>query len=207
MIAGVIPFKGGAEGKTRLACALPAPARRRLNYGMFENVLGRLRSSTLVDRVYVVCPYPLPGADTIHDPGRGLNAALQAAIDVCLDGPAEAILILPADLPYLSNRDVEAMVAMGTHPGSGVVAPSKDGGTGGLLLKRDAMIEPAFGEGSGSRHITLLAATGSEPEVVHRSGLALDIDLPEDLDLLGDQLLDVVWGGDSVDPGRSIGGL
>jgi len=112
----------------------------------------------------------------------------------------DAVLVIPADLPYLSVRDLDAMAdGVADDWSSGVVAPSKDGGTGGLLLRANCLIDPAFGQDSAHRHEQRLRQSGRAPTILHRSGLAIDIDVPADLDLLGDQLLDVAWRADARD--------
>ena len=190
MIIAVVPFKA-SRPKSRLAPALDEHARLQLAESMLNHVLRQLRSSPFVDGILAVSANPVDGVETIADPGDGLNPAVRAGLKAAFDRDASEVLVVPADLPYLAQSDLRAIhdAAVGV---SGVVAPSKDGGTGALLMRRERQIEPEFGEDSGERHVSALSRTGLAPAVVHRSGLAVDIDVPADLDLLGDELVDIV---------------
>ncbi|HEV3311259.1 MAG TPA: 2-phospho-L-lactate guanylyltransferase [Chloroflexota bacterium] len=206
MIVAVVPFKSGAHAKSRLTGAMGPEQRSRLSFQMLHHVLSVLAPVPRIGEVAVVTAGEVDGTTTIPDPGHGLNAAVGAGVRWAQALRATAVLVLPADLPFLSGGDVEAMLRYLTpEPGisTGAVAMSKDGGTGGLLLRPPDLIQPAFGPASGDRHIRLVREAGVAPAKVRRSGLAIDIDVPGDLDLLGDDLLDIVWGGDGHD--RRVG--
>lgn len=202
MIVAIVPFKSGAHSKSRLTSAMSPEQRSRLSFQMLHHVLSILARVPRIDEVAVVTAGEIEGTTTVPDLGHGLDAAVGAGVRWAQASQATAVLVLPADLPFLSGADVEAMLRYLTpEPGiaTGAVAMSKDGGTGCLLLRPPNLIQPAFGPASGKRHIRLVREAGVEPAKVQRSGLAIDIDVPADLDLLGDDLLDIVWGGDEHD--------
>lgn len=206
MIVAVIPYKGDGATKSRLSAAMSANDRSLLGRRLRDHVLEVVSKAKGLDAVALVSTEPANGTTFIADPGLGLNGAVEAGAAWAEDQGAEAILILPADLPFLTAADVAAMIKGQWNETRAVVAPSKDGGTGGLLLQPPGVIRPAFGPHSAQHHVNLLRAVGVEPVILHRSGLALDIDLPEDLDLLGDELLDIAWSSGRHDGGRSIDG-
>jgi 2-phospho-L-lactate/phosphoenolpyruvate guanylyltransferase len=206
LIVAIVPYKGDAATKSRLGSAMSAQDRSLLGGRLRDHVLEVASSAEDLAAVALVSTEPADGVHFIADPGLGLNQAVAAGVGWAEEQGAEAVLILPADLPFLTVADVAAMIAGQSSQHHGVVAPSKDGGTGGLLLRPPRIIQPAFGYGSARTHRDLLEAAGVEPVILHRSGLALDIDSPEDLDLLGDELLDIVWNGGRHHGGRSIDG-
>ncbi len=60
--------------------------------------------------------------------------------------------------------------------GGQVIGPSRDGGTNALAASGPA-IDFSYGPGSFHRHVHVM----DRPEVVVRTGLALDLDNPDDL--------------------------
>jgi 2-phospho-L-lactate guanylyltransferase len=70
-----------------------------------------------------------------------------------------------------------------------VVAPDRRRqGTNALLVCPAGLIEYDFGPGSFQRHCERARAVGARLEILELPSLALDMDLPEDLDLVGDTL-------------------
>jgi 2-phospho-L-lactate guanylyltransferase len=199
----VVPYRGGELAKSRLSPAMSAADRALLAGRLVDHVLLAVRRSEGVSGIVVVSNDSIDGVALLADPGRGLNAALEAGIRRVEEQGAQTVLIVPADLPFLTPADIDILASAGGDADrAGAVAPSKDGGTGGLLLRPPSIVEPRFGVDSGARHAAALRSAGVEPAIVQRSGLALDIDVPEDLDLLGDELLDIVWSRD----GNGLGG-
>lgn len=118
--------------------------------------------------------------------GSGLNGAAASAV-AAADRDGSDWLILHADLPLISRDDIR--VAIERHrPGRYVIAPSYDGGTG--LIMGSGEFPFAYGPGSFHRH--LQAANGTA-EVVIRSGLALDLDTPRDLEAAINHGMKVPW--------------
>jgi 2-phospho-L-lactate guanylyltransferase len=146
--------------------------RERLSARLFAHVAGVLFDSPgLADVALLsdVCPAGWRGR-FLRDEGRGMNAELQAVAGV-LDGP---MLVVHADLPFLSVADVEVMIGAGD-----AVAPDRHGsGTNALALVNPGGFGFAFGEGSFARH----RAAAPAARVVERFGLGFDIDVLEDLD-------------------------
>lgn len=195
MIVAVIPYKGGETGKSRLSSVLTDAQRRVLGRHMLAHVLAVLDGIEDISSSAVVTKDQLDRPHVIPDPGLGLNPAIAVGADWAVEQGAQSMLVLPADLPFLRPSDIRALIDAQPACAGVVVAPSRDGGTGGLLLRPPEVIQAAFGLDSSRTHATSLAVTAGHTVVVHRSGLAIDIDSPEDLDLLGDELLDVVWNG------------
>jgi 2-phospho-L-lactate/phosphoenolpyruvate guanylyltransferase len=185
-VTAVIPLKALDEAKGRLAPAL-APARRRaLAAAMFRHVAATCLAAPSVDAVLVVAG-DVEGARLAEEAGTealiprrpGLHAALELA-DARLDG-APATLVVAADLPLLAVQDIEALCAAGAvrdplTRAAVVVAPTQDGGTGGLLRRPGDITGTAFGPGSAAAHQRMAAEAGVIATVVEREGFALDLD-------------------------------
>lgn len=184
----LVPLRSPGEGKTRLAGSLSRAGRAELAAAMLADVLKALADSP-VDRIVVAASGPggaelatRLGAQVVTDPPgvSSLNAAIAAAAQRL--APVTGLLVVMADLPCLTGRDVGHLLAVQAPVG---LAPTEDGGTGGLLRRPVGALPSAFGPSSAARHADLAAATGTPLEVVHRPGFARDLDTPEDLAGLG----------------------
>ncbi len=66
-----------------------------------------------------------------------------------------------------------------------VIAPDRHGtGTNALLVSPVGLIEYDFGENSFQRHCQRAREAGARLEIVNLPTLGLDLDLPEDLELV-----------------------
>lgn len=183
----IVPVKSLGESKSRLAAVLPAGARAGLMRRLLRHVLTIAQAADCFAEIMVISRDPqvwalahLAGVGVLREDGHTLNAALEQARQAALGDHAEAILVLPADLPQLTVADLDALVALAqTGPGV-VIAPSSMGGTSALLLRPPDAIPFAFGIDSFARHC-LLAQAADLPCRVHQSPtLAFDVDLPAD---------------------------
>jgi len=66
-----------------------------------------------------------------------------------------------------------------------VIAPDRhEQGTNALLISPSGLIEYDFGENSFQRHCEQAKKSGARLEIVNLPSLGLDLDLPEDLELI-----------------------
>src|SRR3954454_21349786 len=125
----VVPYRGRG-GKRRLA-PLDDRAREAVAAAMLADVVA---AATAVGRTLVVAG-ELPRAldvpvELVADPGRGLGAAVAAALAHVTDGP---VLVVNADLPCVTPRDL--LTLLGELPEGGLaVADAADGTTNALAL-------------------------------------------------------------------------
>jgi 2-phospho-L-lactate guanylyltransferase len=190
----LVPVKPFDEGKSRLAGVLPADARAALSQAMLARVLDRAQASGVLAGVLVVSrdPHVLTyarkaGVNIVHETGHDLNEALTEASEQAVKLGAEAVLVLPADLPLLTTEDVRQLTALGQAATGIVITRSPDGGTNALLLRPPGVIEFAFGPGSFERHRQAAQLAGAACQVFASPTLALDVDWPEDLQSSGTQ--------------------
>ena len=100
-------------------------------------------------------------------------------------GGADAILVLPIDLPFVSTDALDAVIDALPAGGPAVVLVADRHGTGtnALVLRPPDVIEFAFGPGSRGAHADLATAAGV-PYVELESPLSFDLDTPDDLVLV-----------------------
>ncbi|MEX1177039.1 MAG: 2-phospho-L-lactate guanylyltransferase [Nitriliruptor sp.] len=184
-----MPLRSPGEGKSRLAGTLSVEGRAALAGAMLADVVAALTSSS-VDRIVIAASGPAAvaagsalGLETVSDPTgvRGLDAALGAAASRL--GTVGTLLVVAADLPRLQRGDVEAV--LGTDAAV-VVAPTIDGGTGGLLRRPGHIIATAYGPGSARRHLSTARDAGLRAERRDAPGFAYDVDVAADLVALRD---------------------
>mgnify|MGYP005855753751 CR=1 FL=1 len=189
----VIPVKPLRRGKSRLADVLSEDERTLLNYSMLENTLKVLSSLQELESIMVVSRDPSAlvlareyGARTVQEDGSpDLNTALKRATLVAQAYVTKSLIIVPADLPLLSKEDILAMINETGSPPEMIIAPDlRRDGTNCLLISPPGPIQYAYGPGSFNRHLVQAQRYGYRTAVILRQGLQLDLDLPEDLDLL-----------------------
>jgi 2-phospho-L-lactate guanylyltransferase len=114
-----------------------------------------------------------------------LNTALKRATVIAQVYATRGVLILPADLPLVTREDVLALIERAGESPSVVIAPDRHGtGTNALLISPAGLIEYDFGENSFQRHCQRAKEAGARLEIVDLPTLGLDLDLPEDLELV-----------------------
>ena len=88
-------------------------------------------------------------------------------------------------LPLLDPAELDARTRRGCGPGRVGVVPDRHGtGTNALLLAPADAIGPASAAGSAERHRDRPSGPGYAAEIERLASLALDLDTPDDLDVL-----------------------
>ncbi len=124
-----------------------------------------------------------------EEAGAGQNGALEHARAMARQWHPRAMLVLSGDLPLLSAQDLEEMGRLGAREGSIVLAPDRHGvGTNALLLHPPDLIPFRFGPGSFHLHRREAEARHLRVQVYRGRGTAVDLDLPEDLDLVANSI-------------------
>jgi 2-phospho-L-lactate guanylyltransferase len=189
----IVPVKPLRRGKSRLAGALSEDERTDLNRSLLQNTLKTLCELKEVEEILVISrdPHALTiarnyGARTVREDGQPeLNTALKRATVVAQVYATGAVLILPADLPLVTSEDILALIERAGEPPAVVIAPDRHGtGTNALLISPSGLIEYDFGENSFQRHCQRAREAGARLEIVNLPSLGLDLDLPEDLELI-----------------------
>ena len=189
----IVPVKPLRRGKSRLAGALSEDERTELNRTLLQHTLKTLTDLKEVEEVLVISRDPQAltiarhnGARTVREDGQpGLNTALKRATVVAQLYTTGAVLVLPADLPLVTREDVLTLIERAAEPPVVVIAPDRhEKGTNALLISPSGLIEYDFGENSFQRHCQRAKEAGARLEIVNLPTLGLDLDLPEDLELI-----------------------
>ncbi len=184
----LVPVKPFAESKSRLAPPLDAAARAALSHDLLRRLLMCARDADLFAGILVVSRDPVVrdcaaawGAQPLVEEAADLNAALEQARRAAIAQGAQAVMVLPADLPLVTSDALQALAAAAPAGPSIVIAPSSTGGTNALLLHPANALPFAYGGESCARHCALAEAIGLDIVVQHAPALAFDVDLPDDL--------------------------
>ncbi len=172
----LVPLKAAGGRKTRLAGRLDAAARDRLGLAMFSHVVATLSAAGVA--VTVVSPVRPIGwdGDWLADAGDDLNAALEQASAHL--GPRK-LVIVHADLPFLTVEDVRALLDTADRTGL-ALAPDRHGsGTNAVAISGGAPLRFCFGAGSMAGFV---AQAGGRHRMICRDGLSRDLDTLDDLD-------------------------
>ncbi len=189
----IVPVKPLRRGKTRLSGVLSDDERELLNLSLLGHTLQVINQVNGIDQILVVSSDTAvlslareQNARTVMEDGNpGLNTALMRATMVAQMFSAQGILILPSDLPLLSKDDIEELIARSNKPPVVVIAPDRRReGTNALLIKPTGLITYQFGDGSFTKHCSQAEQHNIDLQIVERESLGLDLDFPEDLDLL-----------------------
>ena len=193
-IWAIVPVKPLRRGKSRLASMLTEDQRTRLNRYLLEHVLTILKEVTEIDHTLVVSRDPaalaltreMGGRTVLEDGAPQFNTAIKRATIVAKAQGAHAVLVLPADLPLIQPADIRLLLKNGMKPPVVVIAPDKrKDGTNGLLVNPAGIIEYGYGPGSFHCHSERAVESGARLKVIYSPNIALDLDLPEDLQAVG----------------------
>src|SRR6266540_1854360 len=189
----IVPVKPLRRGKSRLAGALSEDERTELNRTLLQHTLKTFSDINELEEVLVISRDPQAltiarnhGARTVREDGQPeLNTALKRATVVAQVYATRGVLVLPADLPLISRDDVLTLIERAEEPPVVVIAPDRhEKGTNALLIAPSGLIEYDFGVNSFQRHCARVKEAGARLEIVNLPSLGLDLDLPEDLELV-----------------------
>lgn len=193
----IVPVKPLRRGKSRLSGVLTEDERAALNQVLLVHTLDVIRTVPGIEQVLVVSRDPAAlamardhGARTVLEHGAPeLNSALERATLFAMNQAILSVLILPADLPLLRAEDIEAVLEKGTNPPVVVITPDRHyQGTNALLVSPAGMFRYVYGPGSFDRHCQLVRKAGARLEICECPSIALDLDVPEDLELVNREL-------------------
>jgi 2-phospho-L-lactate guanylyltransferase len=193
----IVPVKPLRRGKSRLAGVLSPEERNDLNRRLLTHTLETLNAIPEIEQVLVISRDQAAlslarehGARTVLENGAPeLNVALARATIVVKNYATRGLLIVPADLPLISPEDVNAMLDIAVDPPVVVLAPDhRRQGTNALLVCPVGLIEYDFGPGSFQRHCERALQAGARLEILELPSLALDMDMPEDLEMVIERL-------------------
>ncbi len=186
----IVPVKPLRRGKSRLANVLSVEERTNLNSHLLTNTIDTLQELPEIDNILVISRDPAAlslarehGARTVREEGAPkLNDALSRATVMARSYSAGGVLVLPADLPQITAKDIKTLLAAADDPPVVVIAPDHHHeGTNALLINPAGLIDYDFGPGSFEKHCELTRQAGATLKICELSSIAHDVDVPEDL--------------------------
>jgi 2-phospho-L-lactate/phosphoenolpyruvate guanylyltransferase len=198
----IVPVKPLRDSKSRLAHILSPDQRAELTAQLLVRTLEVLNQVRDIHRIMVVSRDPAAlkiarqqGAVTFGEGDRQeLNLALSRAAHIASAQQAEAVLILPSDLPLITAEDV-AMVLAGIIPETNghhangyyyqtraiAICPDHmNDGTNAILVCPPSGFNFQYGTGSFDGHLREAARLGMARRIIHAPGLKFDLDTEED---------------------------
>jgi len=202
----ILPVKSLQETKSRLSGILSPVERAQLTQTILSQTLALLHMVTAVQQTIVVSRDPIVAnmataahCRTIAEPaGSGLNGAVTLGATLATDNGASHLLILPADLPFLSKDELELLLcAAETAPTSPTgnsrtrgqaVSPhtlflcsdQKQQGTNALVLPAGSEFRFGYGRYSYQRHQAEATRLGWVCQTLYLPSIAFDLDSEED---------------------------
>jgi 2-phospho-L-lactate guanylyltransferase len=193
MHAIVIPFRGPASGKSRLAGAVSDTARRQIARAMFQHVLNVACSSVGARHVVVVTGSNAAasiarraGALVLREARAGHNEAVAQGVEALRSRGATTAAVVSADLPLLAVSDLAALERHVRAGRIGIAADGSGKGTNAISLPLSVPFTFHFGPGSLFRHRTEAMTLRTQCLLVGGRGLKFDVDTPDDLKYLAD---------------------
>jgi len=187
--AVIVPLKK-SNPKSRLSGILSLDERRELVRVMLEDMVNPIESAGLLNQTYVVSPdeenlrfASKLGAMPVREASdMGVNAAVERGMKERPD--SQGWLILPADIPFLTSRDVSRVLGFWESGAAVVISPSREfNGTNLLLLGRGSRLKLSYDRNSFASHLAAAARSGFSVAVYCSWTVTLDIDSVEDVRL------------------------
>ncbi len=184
----IVPIKGFAEAKRRLAPVLSAAERRLLTLAMARDVLTALSQSQKLAGVLLVSRAAeapnLAKAFAARLFRESADANLPAALEEARHHAASVlgaagVFIVPADAPLIEGREIDEILA--GHQAITLLPDRRQVGTNGLVCTPPHAIPLVFDGQSFKPHLAHARASGLPCRTLPDSTFALDIDTPTDL--------------------------
>jgi len=213
-----VPVKDLVEAKQRLVPALAPEQRRALAAAMLEDVLAALAGARL-DAAWVVTRDAAVaaiarrfGATVVTEAeNRGHTAAVAAAQAHARAEGVTLFATIPGDVPCVTAAEIDALLdAAAGGPAVAFAASRSGAGTNGVAMTPADAMPLRFGEPSFEHHLAAARARGLTPCTLALPGLALDVDGPDDLELVrteraGTHTARLVAGWDAARPRARAG--
>jgi 2-phospho-L-lactate guanylyltransferase len=191
-IWAIVPVKPLTHGKSRLSSVLNEDERMDLNIRLIKRTMQIISHVPEIERTLIVTNDPevehitkSSGVDVYMEENEcGMNRALDRGIELLKSNNIESAMILPSDLPFITEREIQMMIKMGAESKSMVIAPDRKRiGTNAIYFHSLEKVDFEFGPSSYEKHVKNAQQNGIQVCIFESEKFGLDIDLPEDLQL------------------------
>jgi 2-phospho-L-lactate guanylyltransferase len=167
----VVPFKT-VNAKSRLSAVLTADERAKLARLMLDDITGVLREAGLKVVLLTTAPFKYDAEVVVSE--KDLNAALNDF----LGSSTEPVMIIMADIPLITVKNVRDMLA---SPADVVISPGRGGGTNVQFIKDPQKYHVDYYGASFLDHMRIAGDSGLTTEVFDSFNASSDIDEAQDL--------------------------
>lgn len=190
MTYGLVPVKDMSKAKERLSPVLSLAERTALAFAMLEDVLGALKSSGHLGKLFVITldesAVELANSMDIEVIREKTQESESGSVDygsrICKELGAESVLVIPGDAPLITAEDVDFILERGEPFPSIILVPARDElGTNAILRRPPDIIPSRFGYDSFRKHIFEADKIDIPHYTYNLPRVALDIDEPRDL--------------------------
>lgn len=183
----VVPYKGAANPKRRLASELSQKERVGLVHAMLHDVLGELVSSGFFDEIVLVSrAIDAPdianqyGITFFRDRSSNLpDALIDASHWLREEHAVQTVFIVPGDVPLINKQDLDTAISQ--HDAVTIIPDQFDIGTNGLLCTPPNAFQYVFDGKSFAPHLEAASKENLNPTALRLDSFALDIDTPKDI--------------------------
>ncbi len=193
-VFAIVPVKRFENAKTRLSSILSHDDRISLASIMLDETLQILSNTTCIQKVIVVSSDDRArkiasshGCDFLREvKDNGVNSAVGLADNYSMTHHADASIVVPQDLPLLHHLEISKVCGLAENEKKCIViCPSQRyDGTNVLLRKPPDVIPTFYDSNSYESHISAARDIRLQTKVYLSRKLMLDIDVPEDMQLL-----------------------
>jgi len=184
----IVPVKTFDRAKQRLANVLSEEERRSLMLAMARDVLTGLSTCTELDGILIVSR--ATEADALaqtfaterfaESPEANLAEALEQATQHLVSHfDAKGVFVVPADVPGIEPTELDQIIR--EHESVTILPDDENVGTNGLLCSPPLRIPYVFDGRSFRPHVDAAFAAGLTPRILPGTCFALDVDTPNDL--------------------------
>ena len=180
----ILPLKYVNFSKSRLNEIL-GQNKKHLVITLLEDMIALLQKFPEID-IYLltkkenldIIPTDL-GVRFILEDEKDLNRALEKGLSF-IKTKEKKVLILPLDLPFITEKDIEKLIIISKADG-GAISPSSRGGTSAIILPLDRNFKLQFGERSFQKHLSEFEKKKIPFQIHYSESLYYDLDTPEDV--------------------------
>jgi len=192
----ILPVKSLEMCKSRLASLLSLEEREAFALYLLRRTIKTLQVSSHIDEVVVVSRdndvrfiAELKHIHFLRENGDDLNEALEQATRWAVERDFPEILILPVDIPFLSTKDIDFIVALGRKKQQVIViSPDREMlGTNALFVKPPGVLNYQFGINSFQCHLQKCRERQMDIEVYESKDISFDVDSVSDYKILLDR--------------------
>ena len=189
----IVPVKDTSQSKQRLGELLSQDQRRQLAHVMLEDVLEAI--APLRDRapcvLVTIDPFAKACAErygmrTIDDGAHDRHTgAVDGGRRRLTDEGARGVITLPGDIPLVTSDEIGKVLDAHEQSRGFTIAPAGDKkGSNAVACSPPMAVPLRFGDNSFYPHLKAARKVGIEPVIKEFSGIATDVDTPEDIERL-----------------------